>query len=47
MMGGDYKDALAEACAVLIAQLGKMRMTGQAWEDKSAFLEFYRGKTKK
>ncbi|KAF8592602.1 hypothetical protein K439DRAFT_1643672 [Ramaria rubella] len=42
--GGVYKDELAEACAVLISQLGKIRITGQAWEDKVAFLEFYHGK---
>jgi hypothetical protein len=47
LVGGGQKDELAEASAVLIAQLGKMRITGQAWEDKVAFLEFYRGKTGK
>lgn len=47
LAGGGNKDDLTEACAVIIAQLGKMRMTGQAWEDKFAFLEFYRGKANK
>ena len=42
---GGHNDELAAACAALIAQLGKMRITGQGWEDKIAFLEFYQGKT--
>ncbi|KAF8489121.1 hypothetical protein JB92DRAFT_2820141 [Gautieria morchelliformis] len=44
LAAGGYKDDLTEACSVLIGQLGKMRITGQAWEDKFAFLEFYRAK---
>ncbi|KAG8947654.1 hypothetical protein FRC04_010588 [Tulasnella sp. 424] len=40
------KDQLGEACAQLIAQLGKFkRTTVLGWEEKSAFLEFYRQKT--
>ncbi|KAI0921305.1 hypothetical protein AcW1_004674 [Taiwanofungus camphoratus] len=38
------KDPLSEACASLIAQIGKMKRVGLGWEDKVAFLEFYRGK---
>ena len=40
----DAEDQLAEACASLIAQIGKMKRTGMGWEDKANFLEFYRGK---
>ncbi|KAF8076287.1 hypothetical protein FPV67DRAFT_1407725 [Lyophyllum atratum] len=42
----DNDDQLAEMCATLIAQIGKMKRTGMGWEDKTAFLEFYRGKQK-
>jgi len=35
-------DVLAEACAVLIARLGKMKRVGFGWEDKYSFLDFYR-----
>ena len=38
------KDFVTEACAVLIAQLGKMKRVGAGWEDKIAFLEFYGAK---
>ncbi|KAK0490979.1 hypothetical protein IW261DRAFT_1388495 [Armillaria novae-zelandiae] len=41
---GSYSDQLSEACAVLIAQLGKMKRTGMGWEDKVNFLEFYWGR---
>ncbi|KAK0230821.1 hypothetical protein IW262DRAFT_1340683 [Armillaria fumosa] len=41
---GSYNDQLSEACAVLIAQLGKMKRTGMGWEDKANFLEFYWGR---
>ncbi|KAF8528821.1 hypothetical protein BU17DRAFT_37834 [Hysterangium stoloniferum] len=48
VLGGvGHLDELSEACSVLISQLGKMRITAQAWEDKKSFLEFYRGKAKK
>ncbi|KAG1753936.1 uncharacterized protein EDB91DRAFT_1100725 [Suillus paluster] len=33
-----------EVCAVLIARLGKMKRIGFGWEDKYAFLDFYRGR---
>ncbi|KAG0709530.1 hypothetical protein DFH29DRAFT_792617, partial [Suillus ampliporus] len=37
-------DMLAEVCAVLIARMGKMKRIGFGWEDKYAFLDFYRGR---
>ncbi|KAK0453590.1 hypothetical protein EV421DRAFT_1887821 [Armillaria borealis] len=44
VLSGSYNDQLSEACAVLIAQLGKMKRTGMGWEDKANFLEFYWGR---
>lgn len=40
----DYSgdDQLSETCAILIAQMGKMKRTGLGWEDKSSLLELYR-----
>jgi hypothetical protein len=38
---GKINDELSEACAALIAQVGKMKRTGQGWEDKAAFLEMH------
>lgn len=46
LAGGGVRGDLSEACSMLISQLGKMKITGQGWEDKSAFLELYRRKTK-
>lgn len=43
---GKTEDMLSEACASLIAQIGKMKRVGMGWEDKAAFLEFYRAKRK-
>ncbi|PSS37312.1 hypothetical protein PHLCEN_2v789 [Hermanssonia centrifuga] len=37
-------DVLSEASAGLIAQIGKMKRVGMGWEDKAAFLEFYRAR---
>jgi len=37
-------DQLSETCAVLIAQMGKMKRTGMGWEDKSNFIGFYKSK---
>lgn len=37
-------DALTEASATLISQVGKMKRTGLGWEDKASFLEFYNHK---
>jgi len=39
--GSDGGDALTEASATLIAQVGKVKRTGLGWEDKASFLEFY------
>lgn len=44
--GAGGEDQLSEACANLIAQLGKMKRTGMGWEDKASFLQFYEGKRK-
>jgi hypothetical protein len=40
-MAGGTKDTLTEACSVLISQIGKLKRTGQGWEEKTSFLEFY------
>ena len=37
-------DQLSEACAILIAQMGKLKRVGMGWEDKSLFLDFYKSK---
>ena len=37
-------DYLTEACASLIGHIGKMKRVGFGWEDKAAFLEFYKSK---
>jgi len=42
--GPEGGDALAEASATLIAQVGKIKRTGLGWEDKASFLEFYNRK---
>ncbi|KAG7449262.1 uncharacterized protein BT62DRAFT_945371 [Guyanagaster necrorhizus] len=44
VLAGSHNDQLSEACAVLIAQLGKMKRIGMGWEDKANFLEFYWGR---
>ncbi|KAI0638280.1 hypothetical protein C8Q77DRAFT_1242705 [Trametes polyzona] len=44
LTGGVYADELAECCAALIAQIGRVKRVGLGWEDKAAFLELYRGK---
>ena len=43
---GGVDDVLSETCAALIAQVGKMKRVGMGWEDKAAFLDFYKGKKK-
>ncbi|KAJ1309072.1 hypothetical protein OPQ81_004751 [Rhizoctonia solani] len=35
-------DEISEACAVLMAQASKLKRVGMGWEDKAAFLDFYR-----
>ncbi|KZW04129.1 hypothetical protein EXIGLDRAFT_828052 [Exidia glandulosa HHB12029] len=37
-------DHLSDACAALISTTGKLKRTGQGWEDKVAFLDFYHRK---
>lgn len=37
-------DAIEEACATLIAGLGRIKRVGAGWEDKVAFLKFYTSK---
>lgn len=41
VISGVPSDMLSEACAALIASTGKLKRTGQGWEDKVAFLDFY------
>ncbi|PPQ64714.1 hypothetical protein CVT24_008341 [Panaeolus cyanescens] len=38
------EDQVSEICAALIAQIGKLKRTGMAWEDKFKFLDFYSAK---
>ena len=45
--GGNGSATLEEACAMLIAGLGRMKRTGYGWEEKESFLEFYEGKVPK
>lgn len=47
LSGSDDPKDLSEACANLISQLGKLRITGLGWEDKASFLDFYRSKIDK
>lgn len=35
-------DEISEACAVLMAQASKLKRVGMGWEDKAAFLDYYR-----
>ncbi|EAU84701.1 hypothetical protein CC1G_00220 [Coprinopsis cinerea okayama7 len=44
--GDPDEDQLAESCAVLIAQIGKLKRTGKGWEDKTSLLELYFGRKK-
>ncbi|EIN10724.1 hypothetical protein PUNSTDRAFT_119620 [Punctularia strigosozonata HHB-11173 SS5] len=44
VLPGRVDDKLSEACAALIAQVGKMKRVGMGWEDKAAFLELYNSK---
>ncbi|KAG8820393.1 hypothetical protein FRC17_010169, partial [Serendipita sp. 399] len=38
LAAGGMKATLTEACAVLVSQLGKLKRTGQGWEEKTSFL---------
>ncbi|KAI0352858.1 hypothetical protein OH77DRAFT_1484597 [Trametes cingulata] len=42
LTGGTYADELAECCAALMAQIGRVKRVGLGWEDKAAFLRLYR-----
>ena len=44
---GSGSVTLEEACAVLIAGLGRMKRIVYGWEEKQSFLEFYEGKEQK
>ncbi|KAL5530372.1 hypothetical protein ACEPAF_6630 [Sanghuangporus sanghuang] len=37
-------DALIEVCSILMSDIGRVKRTGMGWEEKSMFLEFYKGK---
>ncbi|EIW61276.1 uncharacterized protein TRAVEDRAFT_142873 [Trametes versicolor FP-101664 SS1] len=43
LTGGTYPDPLAESCAALMAQIGRVKRVSLGWEDKVAFLKLYRG----
>lgn len=43
LAGGTYPDPLAESCAALMAQIGRVKRVSLGWEDKVAFLKLYRG----
>ncbi|KAH9940576.1 hypothetical protein B0H21DRAFT_878319 [Amylocystis lapponica] len=43
-ISAENKDLLSESCAALITQTGRMKRLGMGWEDKVAFLEFYKGR---
>jgi hypothetical protein len=47
LTGSNEADPLADACAALIAQIGKMKRTGMGWEDKNSFLQLFHLKGKK
>ncbi|KAJ7667927.1 hypothetical protein DFH06DRAFT_1322493 [Mycena polygramma] len=47
LTGSNETDPLADACAALIAQIGKMKRTGMGWEDKVSFLQLFHLKEKK
>ncbi|KAJ7937145.1 hypothetical protein B0H13DRAFT_2226550 [Mycena leptocephala] len=40
LTGSNEADPLADACAALIAQIGKMKRTGMGWEDKNRFFSY-------
>ncbi|KAI1796292.1 hypothetical protein LXA43DRAFT_880282 [Ganoderma leucocontextum] len=44
LAGGTYTDELAECCAALMSQIGRVKRVGLGWEDKAAFLNLYKGK---
>ena len=44
LTGGTYPDELAECCAAVMSQIGRVKRVGMGWEDKAAFLNLYKGK---
>ncbi|KAJ7699989.1 hypothetical protein B0H17DRAFT_1158026 [Mycena rosella] len=47
LTGSNQADPLADACAALIAQIGKTKRTGMGWEDKLSFLDLFHTKKKR
>ncbi|KAJ7129783.1 hypothetical protein C8R44DRAFT_614631, partial [Mycena epipterygia] len=47
LTGSNDTDPLADACAALVAQIGKMKRTGMGWEDKISFLDLFHSKKKR
>ncbi|KAJ6599158.1 hypothetical protein DFH09DRAFT_902285 [Mycena vulgaris] len=47
LTGSNEADPLADTCAALIAQIGKMKRTGMGWEDKISFLNLFHSKKKR
>ncbi|KAJ7744537.1 hypothetical protein DFH07DRAFT_978482 [Mycena maculata] len=47
LTGSNEADPLADACAALIAQIGKMKRTRMGWEDKVSFLDLFHAKKKR
>jgi hypothetical protein len=47
LTGSNENDQLADACAALVAQIGKMKRTGMGWEDKVSFLQLFHRKEKR
>jgi hypothetical protein len=41
---GGMKDFLTEASGMLTSQVGRLKRTGQGWEEKTSFLSFYYSK---
>ncbi|KAJ7179899.1 hypothetical protein C8R43DRAFT_870267 [Mycena crocata] len=46
LTGSNDTDQVADACAALIAQIGKMKRTNMGWEDKISFLDLFHVKKK-
>ncbi|KAF7352871.1 hypothetical protein MVEN_01254200 [Mycena venus] len=47
LIGSNETDQVSDACAALIAQIGKMKRTGMGWEDKISFLQLFHLKEKR
>ncbi|TFK28828.1 hypothetical protein FA15DRAFT_633314 [Coprinopsis marcescibilis] len=46
LAGNPDEDQLAESCAAIIAQIGKLKRTGMGWEDKSSLLDLHYNRAK-